>query len=183
MVLDYTFRKPSKATVLIVKGPNAGVTLEWNGGTTLVAHRGSGFMALFARTLSLHDPLAMTIRGSSIDQLSFGAILGQAEQTAGTVSQRPGDVIKGVATDAVRLVSTAASSKTGLTLQVVEISRTTHFPVRMLGYAGATLVRRIDFSQVKLQPNASAAPSVRSVPTPTASPGLPLAPTAAPTGT
>ena len=94
-----------------------------------------------------------------------------------------GDVIKGVATDAVRLVSNATSSKTGLTLQVVEISRTTHFPVRMLGYAGATLVRKIDFSQVKLQPSASAAPSVRSVPTPIVSPSPPLTPTAAPTGT
>jgi hypothetical protein len=172
MVLNYTFRKPSNATVRIIQGPNAGVTLRWTGGTTLVAHRGSGLMAIFTRTLSLHDPLAMTIRGSSIDQLSFGAILVQAQHTLGTVSQRPGEVIKGVATDAVRLIASASVSNVGLTLQVVEISKTTQLPVRMLGYEGQTLVRRIDFSNVKLEANSGAAPSVRSLPSPIASPGL-----------
>lgn len=152
VVFDYNFRKPSSATVRVVQGPNAGVTLVWNGGATMAAHRGSGLMAQFKRTMPLHDPLATTIRGSSIDQLSFGAILTHARNTPGAVSQRRGPVIGGVATDSVTLIPTTSVTNTGLTREVVEISKTTHFPMRVLGYAGSTLVRRIDYSKVKLEP-------------------------------
>jgi hypothetical protein len=150
VVFNYAFRKPSNVIVHVASGTNAGVTLAWGGGTTVVAHRGSGFAALFKRTLSLHDPLATTIRGSSIDQLSFGAILAHAEAEAGTLSEVPGEVIGGVATDAVRLGSTAPAGNAGLTREVVELSTVTHLPVRVLGYAGETLVRRIEFSNVTL---------------------------------
>jgi len=150
VVFDYTFRKPASVTVHVVAGQNAGVTLAWDGGTTVVARRGSGLFALFKRTLSLHDPLATTIRGSSIDQLSFGAILAHAQAEAGTLSEVPGEVIDGVATDAVRLSSTAPAANAGLTREVVELSTITHLPVRVIGYAGDVLVRRIDFSKVTL---------------------------------
>ncbi|HEY9085387.1 MAG TPA: hypothetical protein VIN40_05560 [Candidatus Tyrphobacter sp.] len=151
LVLDYTFRKPSSAVVHFVQGPNAGVTLVWNGGSTMAAHRGSGLMALFTRTLSLHDPLATTIRGSSIDQLSFGAILTHAQQTPGTVSQGPGPLIDGVPTDAVTLIPTSSVRNTGLTLEVVDISKSTHFPMRVVGYEGLALVRAIEFSNVRTE--------------------------------
>jgi hypothetical protein len=56
--------------VRVIKGPNAGVTLKWDGGTTAQATRGGGlFAALFKRTISLQDPLVTTIRGSSMDEL------------------------------------------------------------------------------------------------------------------
>ena len=151
VVFEYNFRKPSSATVHVVQGPNAGVTLVWNGGSTMAAHRGSGFFAQFKRTVSLHDPLATTIRGSSIDQLSFGAILTHAQQTPGAVSQSRGPLIGGVATEAVKLIPTPSVSDAGLTHEVVDISEKTHFPMRVLGYDGGTLVRRIDFSNVKLE--------------------------------
>jgi outer membrane lipoprotein-sorting protein len=151
VVFDYDFRKPSNVTVHVIKGPNAGVTLVWNGGATMSAHRGSGFFAQFKKTLSLHDPAATTIRGSSIDQLSFSAILAHGQQTGGRVWQGRGTVIDGVATDAVSLVPTTPSANTGLTSEVVEISRTTHVPMRVLGYEGRTVVRRVDYSNVKLE--------------------------------
>ena len=150
-VFDYDFRKPNSAIVSIIKGPDAGKTLVWNGGSTLTVHEGTGFTALFKRTFTLHDPQATTIRGSSIDQLSFGAFLAHAQKTPGTISQSAGPVIRGVATDAVTLTPTTPASDTGLTREVIDISRTTHLPVRGLGYAGQTLVRTIDFSNVKLQ--------------------------------
>jgi outer membrane lipoprotein-sorting protein len=151
VVFDYNFRKPSRATVHVVQGPNAGVTLVWNGGSTMAAHRGSGFIAQFKRTVSLHDPLVTTIRGSSIDQLSFGAILTHAQQTAGAVSQSRGPRIGGVTTEAVTLIPTSSASDAGLTHEVVDISTSTHFPMRVLGYNGGTLVRSIDFSNVRLE--------------------------------
>jgi hypothetical protein len=151
LVFDYTFHKPSNVTVHVVAGPNAGVTLTWDGGATVVARRGSGLAAMFKRTLSLHDPLVTTLRGSSIDQLSFGAILVYGEQQAGSLSEAPGEVIDGVAVNAVTLIPAGSVTDAGLTREVVELSTLTHLPLRVLGYEGSTLVRRIDFSNVKLQ--------------------------------
>jgi predicted extracellular nuclease len=151
VVLDYTFRKPSYVSVHVVAGPNAGVTLTWDGGVTVVARRGSGLAAMFKRTLSLHDSLVTTLRGSSIDQLSFGAILAHGQQEAGSLSEAPGEVVDGVAINAVTLIPAGSESDAGLTREVVELSTVTHLPVQVLGYDGSTLVRKIDFSNVKLQ--------------------------------
>lgn len=148
VVLDYTFRKPSSVTVHVNAGPNAGVTMVWEGGTTVVAHRGSGLAALFKKTLSLHDPQAMTIRGSSIDQLSFGAILAHAQQEAGHLTETTQSAIDGVSVDAVTLMPADAAANGGLTREIVELSPNMHLPVRVLGYDGATLVRQIDFTKV-----------------------------------
>ena len=88
---NYDFRKPAAFTVHVIDGPNAGVTLTWDGGPTVQAARGGGglFARLFKRTLALHDPLVTTVRGASLEQLSYGAILAHAEQTPGTLAQRP----------------------------------------------------------------------------------------------
>jgi outer membrane lipoprotein-sorting protein len=151
LVLDYSYHKPSSATMRIVQGKNAGVTLVWNGGSTMQVHRGSGLMAAFKKTMAVDDPLATTVRGSTIDQLSYDAILAHAQDTPGSVAQLPGAPIDGLPTDEVRLVPTNAATD-GLTLEVVDVAKTTHLPVRILGYDGPVLVRSIVFSDVKLQP-------------------------------
>jgi hypothetical protein len=150
LAFEYSFRKPSSATVRVIEGPNAGVTLQWNGGDTMEAHRGSGFAALFKRTLSLHDPLATTIRGSSIDQLSFGAVLAHGEATLGDASQGVGAAIQGMETDAVSVVPTTPATDASLTLEIVYLSKETHLPVLVVGYEGPILVRSVEFSSVKL---------------------------------
>lgn len=151
-ILDYTFRKPSSATVHFSVGPNAGVTVVWKGGNTVIAHRGSGFAALFKKTFSLHDPRVTTIRGSSIDQLSFAAILAHSQGTAGIVSQDVGPAILDIPTEAVTLVPISSVADTGLTREVVDISVPTSLPIRILGYKGDTLVRQIDFSNIVVRP-------------------------------
>lgn len=151
-VLDYTFRKPSSATVHFTAGPNAGATVVWNGGDTVVAHRGTGLAALFKKTFPLHDPRVTTIRGSSIDQLSFAAMLAHAQGTPGIVSQEVGPVILGIPTEAVTLVPTSSVAGTGVTREVVDIAVPTGLPLRILGYEGDTLVRQVDFSNIKLRP-------------------------------
>jgi hypothetical protein len=151
VAFDYTFDKPSSATVHVIKGPNAGVTLVWNGGSTVIAHRGSGLVALFKKTMSLHDPLITTIRGSSIDQLSFAAILTHAQDTAGPVTQSIGPVINGTPTTAVTLIPASSATDASLTREVVDISLSTSLPVRVLGYSETTLVRQIDFTNVRVK--------------------------------
>jgi hypothetical protein len=143
VIFKYTFRRPSTVTVDVVGGPNNGVSLLWTGGTTVSAHRGKGMSGVFKETLSLHDPKVTTIRGSSIDELSFDRILAHAQQTAGKISQGPGLIINDVPTDAVTLIPTHPAPGT-YTREIIEISKTTRLPMRVLGYQGATLVRRID---------------------------------------
>jgi hypothetical protein len=123
-------------------------TLLRDVGATVVARRGTGLAALFKKTFSIHDPVVATIRGPSIDQLSFGAILAQAQQGGGTLSEAGSDVIDGVATDAVALVPADPAADAGLTREVVELSVVTHLPVCVLGFDETTLVREIDFSKV-----------------------------------
>jgi len=113
-----------------------------------VVRRGSGFLSLFRRTVALNDPLVETIRGSTIDQLSFGAILAHSGQP-GALSEANGDVIDGVATEKVTLVPTSPPADANLTREVIEISTTTHFPLRILGYEGSSLVRKIDIADTR----------------------------------
>jgi hypothetical protein len=150
-VYDFTFRKPSHATLYAFSGAHAGATLVWDGGDTVVVHRGSGLAAMFKRTVALHDPLVTTIRGSSVDQLSFSAILAHAQKASGKLSEAPGDVIDGVVTDAVTLIPLDPAADTGLSHEVIDISTVTHLPIRVLGYDGTTLVRQVDFSKIKLE--------------------------------
>jgi hypothetical protein len=148
-VFDYTFCKPSKVTVHVIAGTNKGITLDWNGGPTIVAH-GSGVLSIFSKTLSLHDPLVTTLQGASIDQLSFGAILSQAQQAVGRLSWSPDGIVDGIEVNGLILTPAGSTSDAGLTRQVVEMSTVTHLPMRVLGYAGPTLVSSVGFSNVKL---------------------------------
>ena len=148
VVFDYNFRKPANATVHVIKGPHAGSTLSWNGGTTVVARLGSGLLGLFSKTYALHDPAVENLRGSSIDQLSFAAIITHGGETAGAASATPGPVIDGVPTEAVTLIPTSSANDAGLTLEIVDIATTTNLPVRVLGYDGQLLVRQVEFTTV-----------------------------------
>lgn len=73
------------------------------------------------------------------------------QQEAGSLSAAPGDLINSLATVSVTLIPVSSTADAGLTCEIVEISAATHLPLRILGYGGPTLVRKIDFSNVKLQ--------------------------------
>lgn len=150
-IVDYTFRKPSSATLHVIKGFVTGVTLVWNGGDTVVAYRGKGLLAFFKRTLSLHDPQAETIRNSSIDKLSFAAIFSHARDMPGSLSQDFGPMILGIPTEAVTFIPTSSVADSGLSREIVDLSTISHLPLRLLGYEGKTLVRQVDFSNIALE--------------------------------
>jgi outer membrane lipoprotein-sorting protein len=149
MAFDYSFSKPSNIAVHVVSGANKGARLAWGGGDTVLVRRGSGLLSLLKKTVSLHDPLVTTIRGSTISQLSFGAILQHSRQP-GVLSESRGDVINGVATERVTLIPSHPLADGHLTREVIEISSATHLPARILGYEGSTLVRTIDFADIRL---------------------------------
>ena len=145
MTLDYRFSKPSDLAIRVLAGTNKGATLDWDGGDTVVVRGGSGLLSLFRKTVPLKDPLVESVRGSTIDQLSFGAILEHSGQP-GVLTQCDGEAIDGVPTESVTLVPTSPSDDADLTREVIELSTATHFPLRILGYEGSTLVRKIDIA-------------------------------------
>jgi hypothetical protein len=149
-VVTFSFRKPSSATASIISGPNAGAVVTWDGGSTVVARRGTGFAGLFRRTLPVHDPQVTSLRGSSIDQLSFGAMLAHAESGEGTLSEAPTVKLDGEVVDVITLTAYDKATDDGLTREVLELSAVTHLPVCVLGFDGPTLVRRIDFTNVSI---------------------------------
>ncbi len=152
IVMDYEFRKPSSFTVHVIDGPNKGVILNWNGGTTVYATRGRGlFGNLFKKKFSLHDPSITTIRGSSFDELSYGAILTHIKNTPGTLSEGAEESIGDIAAQSISLTPQNSSLDAGFTREVIDISTATHFPVRVQGYDGTTLVRQIVFSDIKIK--------------------------------
>ena len=57
----------------------------------------------------------------------------------------------GVKADVITLSPADPAHDGGLTREVVELSQTTHLPLRVLGYEGAQLVRKVEFSKVTLQ--------------------------------
>jgi outer membrane lipoprotein-sorting protein len=147
VTLDYKFRKPSNVLIHIVAGPNAGASLSWNGGETITAWH-PGFLSFIKKTFDLHDSYVETTRGASIDELSFGSILAHAEHEAGKLDVAPPDEIGGTPAQVVTLTPADPAHDGGLTREVVELSPATHLPMRVLGYEGATLVRKIDFDKV-----------------------------------
>jgi hypothetical protein len=151
MVFDYTFRKPSDATLHARSGPNAGATLHWQGGNTVVGQRGSGMAGLFKKTLDLHDPIVTSIRGASVDELSFGAILTQIQQTPGAITELSTAWNGGDGSNALAIKPAIPATCAGLSQEIIEISKTTHVPTRVLGYEGPVLVREVDFSNVKIE--------------------------------
>jgi len=84
-----------------------------------------------------------------MDQLSYGAILAHAEQTPGTLAQSLGEPIAGTVTQALSLVPSDPAADAGLSREIIEISPATQLPIRVEGYEGTTLVRKIDFSDVQ----------------------------------
>lgn len=93
----------------------------------------------------------MTIRGSSIDQLSFAAFIAHSQGTPGVVSEDVGPTILDIPTVTVTLVPTASATNSGVTRESIDLSVPTNLPIRVLAYEGDTLVREIDFSNVKLK--------------------------------
>ena len=149
-VYDYSFTKPGSATVHVVSGTNAGKTITWNGGPTVTGSE-KGFLGITgSKSFKLTDPTVTTVRGDSIDQLSFGEIIAHIQQTPATFEQGSGDTVGDVNTVAVTMMPTNPNADDGYTREVIDLSPTTHLPVRVLGYEGPLLVRKLDFSNLKI---------------------------------
>jgi len=80
----FIFRKPYDTKMDITGGDGRGGAAVWHGGDTLRGHQG-GFVSFIKLNLNIHDGRATSIRGTTIAQANFGAILDHVKSLKGTV--------------------------------------------------------------------------------------------------
>src|SRR5947209_4421713 len=85
-VYDYTFRKPQSIDMVVKQGDNSGATVAWDGGTSATASKSGMFGIRMSKSVALNDPLISSLRGYTIADLGFGAILAHAQSVGGTLS-------------------------------------------------------------------------------------------------
>jgi outer membrane lipoprotein-sorting protein len=130
----YSYLKPHFARIDITGGAGKGGGAVWTGGDTVSGHKG-GIISGFHKTVGLHDPDAVDLRGGSIDQASFENV---ADNIKSAASETNGEEAwSGTTYDTVTIPYT---DPFGATKRVIYLSKTTHLPVRRATYAGTTLV-------------------------------------------
>ena len=143
----YAFLKPHFAKIDITGGPGRGGGAVWKGGDTITGHRG-GFVSFVKLTKSIHDPEAVDLRGGTIVDASFETIA-ESIRSATTVTNGE-ETILGTAYDTV---SIPYKDEYGSTRCVVFLSKTSHLPARRVTFAGDTIVRTEDFTNVNASAN------------------------------
>ncbi len=149
--LRYWYEKPSSAKVEVVDGIGRGSAAVWRGDSSVRGHWG-GFLSIFRLTIGLHDPHATSLRGDSIDALSFFEIYRHVTTTKGELQEAPGPTIDGAATEALVLLPSIPAENDGITREVLYLSRATHLPIRRQCFEGETLVKDQQFVDLEINP-------------------------------
>jgi outer membrane lipoprotein-sorting protein len=144
----YAFKKPHFAKTDIVAGEGAGSGGVWNGGSQVHGHLKVAFMT-FGKRVDLHDPQATSLRGYTIPDGLIQNEVDKYKEVKGDLTQRPGPVIDGVATDDVELRIADPSQNDGVTRMELFLSKQTHFPVRQVRWEGDKDVADTTFSDLK----------------------------------
>jgi outer membrane lipoprotein-sorting protein len=151
-VYHYAYKKPHFAKIDVASGPGRGSGSVWSGGDHVKGHQ-RGLLSGVKASISISDPRAVSLRGDTMDQASFQNVAddfanGKVEAQSTTAT------IDGVAADLVTI--DLATPSNGVTKRVVALSKVTHLPIRRSGYAGDTLVKQEDFSDLSLSPGLTA---------------------------
>ena len=143
------FRKPYDTKVNLTAGDGRGSAVVWNGGDTVYGHKG-GFLAMFKRHLALADPQATSIRGTTVAEANFGALYDHIKALKGATIDAAAD---GSATK-IKIAVADPSSVQGVTKELMVLGAN-DLPVEFDQWAGSTLVKRVSYSDVVLNPKLS----------------------------
>jgi hypothetical protein len=139
-----SFRKPSDARMDITGGDGRGSAAVWHGGDTVRGHQG-GFFSFVKLNLSIHDSRATSIRGTTIAEASFGALLDHVKGLAGATVDAKSD---GDKTD-ISVAVADPSSDSNVTKELMVLGPS-NLPVEYDQWEGDTLVKHITYTDVKL---------------------------------
>jgi len=146
----YTYKvlAPNSAFAAIVSGPGTGTVAAWRGGDVVKAHQG-GQLSPIKLTIPIDDPRVQTLRGDTLDTGTFAYELQYMLATPGTLAEKAGPTIGGVATTAVTL-KIKDPAVAAVTAVVLAISTASHLPVRRQLYVGSTVVKTETFDNTKV---------------------------------
>jgi outer membrane lipoprotein-sorting protein len=144
----YWFKRPNLAKTLIVAGDGNGSGGVWNGGDKVSGHQG-GMLSFIHLKVDLHDPRATSLRGYTIPQGLLQNEVDRYKDTSGSLTQRPGPEIDGVATDEIDLKIADPSANDGITESRLYLNKQTHWPVRQVRFAGDKIVADETFLDLK----------------------------------
>lgn len=145
---QYWFKKPDLAKTLIIAGDGNGSGGVWNGGDKVSGHQG-GMLAWIHLKVDLHDSRATSLRGYTIPEGLLQNEVDKYKTIPGDLSQRPGPMIDGIATDEIGLKVADPAKYDGVTHMTLYLNKQTHWPVRQIREAGNQIVADETFKDLK----------------------------------
>jgi outer membrane lipoprotein-sorting protein len=148
---DFKFLKPHMAHFVITDGAGKGADATWDGGDEVRFHQG-GFLSAIKSMVSTSDKRVASIRGDSIDSLSFGSQIDLFATTEGTL-------VDGKDPSGQPTITLTPESYEfgGVTRDTLTLDRATHLPIKRERYVGSKLVKTETFTNVKLDAGLTAA--------------------------
>jgi outer membrane lipoprotein-sorting protein len=142
-VYHLAFARPNNMRMDIVGGAGRGGSAIWSGGDTVYGHQG-GFLSFIRLHLNIHDPKAVSLRGTTVAQASFGALV--ARFKALKTSSLDATSAAGLTTLTATILNPATES--GVTREVL-VFGPDHLPAEYYEYQGNLVVDHVRYSDYK----------------------------------
>ena len=138
------FSKPSDTRMDIVGGDGRGGAAVWRGGDTVRGHQG-GLLAGIKLNLNLHARLATSLRGTTVAEANFGAILEHIKglKTKSLEAESTGDATQIVA------IAAEPSTNQNVTKELVVLGKD-GLPTTYEQYEGDTQVKKVMYTELQL---------------------------------
>lgn len=147
-VYEYEFMKPHFVKTLILDGDGKGSGGVWAGGDQVSGHQGGLFSGIHLK-IDVHDPRAVSLRGVTIPEGLMQTRVDSYATIPGKLTQTDGGKIGGVETDRLDLRVSDPASNSGVSEQIMYLSKETHWPVRQIMYSGSQIVLDETITNVK----------------------------------
>ena len=142
-VYHASFMRPNNLRMDIVGGAGKGGAAIWSGGDTVYGHQG-GFLSFIKLHLNIHDSKAVSLRGTTIAQASFGALLQRFKDMK--TSSLDAKTTNSETTVTAQVLDPASNQ--GVTSEVL-ILGADHLPVEYDQYTGTQNVNHVRYSEYK----------------------------------
>jgi outer membrane lipoprotein-sorting protein len=142
-VYNAVFERPNNVRMDIIGGAGKGGAAIWNGGDTVYGHEG-GFLSFIRLHLNIHDSKAVSLRGTTIAQSSFGALLQRFKDLK--TSSLDAKTAGGETTVTANVLDPASDD--GVTSEVL-ILGADHLPTTYTQFEGTKLVNHVSYWNYK----------------------------------
>jgi len=153
-ILRYSYRRPNRARLEILDGPQRGAVVVWFGDERATAYRRG--LRLFKLRLAPSDERVTSLRGNGVLTPSFDALLACFADHRSRVTEGPGPRVDGIPTVAIALeyagfmCPTDSPFDRDVTRDVLYVSSKTNLPVLRERYAAEQLVERWELRDLRL---------------------------------